>query len=154
MLEILAEMQLKLDTITENVEKLEGEKLEKRRLTDESIKQIEGDYTESIAYIDLLIRENKTEHSNITYSISIAKSVAAHYEAKAEDKLTVDSEATAELKEADDTGGIKPEDWVNFCAKTCHAAPKGVELPEDDTKADQEGPEEGTEPAQPEENAA
>ena len=141
MLEILAEMQLKLDTITENVEKLESEKLERRQSADESIAEIEASYTKDVEHIDTMITNLKIEHSNITYSISIAKSVAAHYEQKAADKLESDSEAAAELYEAENTGGIKAEDWATFCAKTCVSAPEGVELPEDEPEADQESAE-------------
>ena len=143
MLEILAEMQLKLDTITENVEKLESEKLEQRQDADESIEIIESAYAKNAKSIDTMITNLKIEHSNITYSISIAKSVAAHYEQKAADKLESDSAAAAELYEAATTGGATEEDWGGFFEKTCLDAPDGIELP-GEPQAAEEGESEAT----------
>lgn len=135
-------MQLKLDAITENIAKLEDGKLEKRRAANVEKDHTEAQALDAISSIDVLIKELQTESSNITYSIGIAKAVAAHYESKAEDKLESDSAATAELYEAENTGGIKSEDWANFCAKTCVSAPEGViDLPE--SEADKEIAEEG-----------
>ena len=141
MLEILAEMQLKLDTITENVERLEAEKLERRKSADESIEEIEASYTKDVQSIDTMITNLKIEHSNITYSISIAKSVAAHYEQKAADKLESDSAAAAELYEAATTGGATEEDWAGFFEKTCLDSPEGIELPGESQAAEEGEPE-------------
>ena len=141
MLEILAEMQLKLDTITENVERLETEKLDRRQIADESIAEIEASYTKDVEHIDTMITNLKIEHSNITYSISIAKSVAAHYEQKAADKLESDSAAAAELYEAGTTGGATEEDWSGFFEKTCLDAPDGIEIPREPEAAEESEPE-------------
>ena len=141
MLEILAEMQLKLDTITENVEKYENEIVEKRRIANESVAMIEASYQDDIKSINSMITNLKIEHSNITYSISIAKSVAAHYEQKAADKLESDSEAAAELYEAATTGGATEEDWGSFFEKTCLDTPEGIELPGEPQAAEEGEPE-------------
>ena len=141
MLKELAAMQLRIDELTSGLEEKRASRAEKRRIADEEIAIIENRYIGEMGENDDCIELMETELTNLCYTKSIVDAVTVHYESKAEEKLARDSEATAELKEADDTGGIKPEDWATFCAKTCVSAPEGVELPEDEPEADQESAE-------------
>lgn len=123
MLEILHEMQAKLDLLVHDTEKLEEQKLKKTLARDEARQKIDDEYKSSIESIENKIRENQIEHSSITYSVSIAKAVAAHYEAKAEEKLEADAKAAGELYQAATTGGASEEDWTAFFDSTCLDVP-------------------------------
>ena len=141
MLTELADMQLQIDALISGLEDMRASQADKRKSVDEQIAAIEDQYIEDMAAGDEEIKKMDVKLINLCYTKSIVDAVTVHYESKAEEKLARDSEATAEFKEADDTGGIKPEDWATFCAKTCVSAPEGVELPEDEPEADQESAE-------------
>ena len=142
MLTELADMQLQIDALIFGLEVMRASQADKRKSVDEQIAAIEDQYIEDMAAGDEEIKKMDVKLINLCYTKSIVDAVTVHYESKAEEKLARDSEATAELYQADDTGGIKAEDWATFCAKTCVIAPEGViDLP-DDAEADEESAEE------------